>query len=77
MNEVVLTRVVNVISILLHNNVHTRFVGSLSLTACSDGIDNDGDGLIDYPLDSGCASPQDTSEVQHDLQCTLPTDTEY
>jgi len=29
---------------------------------CSDGIDNDGDGLIDYPQDPGCQSPQDDDE---------------
>ena len=27
--------------------------------ACSDGIDNDGDGLRDWPLDPGCDSPAD------------------
>jgi hypothetical protein len=30
---------------------------------CSDGIDNDGDGRIDYPNEPGCISPSDTSEV--------------
>jgi hypothetical protein len=29
---------------------------------CSDGIDNDGDGLIDYPQDPGCSSATDNSE---------------
>jgi large repetitive protein len=29
---------------------------------CSDGIDNDMDGLIDYPADPGCDSPADDSE---------------
>ena len=29
---------------------------------CSDGIDNDGDGLIDYPKDLGCASLSDNDE---------------
>jgi hypothetical protein len=29
---------------------------------CSDGIDNDGDGQIDYPDDLGCDSPSDDSE---------------
>ena len=29
---------------------------------CSDGIDNDGDGVIDFPADPGCESPQDDSE---------------
>jgi hypothetical protein len=30
--------------------------------ACSDGLDNDGDGLIDYPEDPQCASPSGASE---------------
>ncbi len=29
---------------------------------CSDGIDNDGDGKIDYPFDPGCDSPGDDTE---------------
>lgn len=29
---------------------------------CSDGIDNDQDGDIDYPNDSGCGNPQDNDE---------------
>lgn len=32
------------------------------LTECEDGIDNDFDGLIDWPADPGCASTNDTSE---------------
>jgi peptidoglycan hydrolase-like protein with peptidoglycan-binding domain len=32
-------------------------------TACSDGIDNDNDTLIDYPADSGCSSLSDTDET--------------
>lgn len=31
--------------------------------ACSDGIDNDGDGKIDWPADPGCDSATDSSEV--------------
>ena len=30
--------------------------------ACSDGIDNDGDGLVDYPNDPGCQVPLVDSE---------------
>ncbi|MEF2175567.1 MAG: hypothetical protein V3575_03780 [Candidatus Absconditabacteria bacterium] len=33
-----------------------------SLPACSDGVDNDGDGRIDYPNDSCCFDKNDTSE---------------
>jgi Transglycosylase SLT domain len=36
-------------------------IPSLQPPACSDGIDNDGDGLIDM-ADPDCSSPQDTSE---------------
>ena len=35
-------------------------------TACSDGIDNDGDGLADFE-DPGCISPGDISEVDENL----------
>ena len=30
---------------------------------CNDGIDNDGDGKIDYPNDPGCVSPNENSEL--------------
>jgi hypothetical protein len=30
--------------------------------ACSDGIDNDGDGVVDHPFDQGCSSTSDPSE---------------
>ncbi len=30
--------------------------------ACSDGIDNDNDGLVDFPDDVGCSSPSDNDE---------------
>jgi large repetitive protein len=30
---------------------------------CTDGIDNNGDGAIDYPFDPGCATPSDDSET--------------
>ncbi|MEZ4399059.1 MAG: hypothetical protein R3B06_03525 [Kofleriaceae bacterium] len=31
--------------------------------ACNDGVDNDGDGLADYPADPGCQSPTDADEA--------------
>src|SRR5262245_61135104 len=39
-------------------------VDSLTVRAkqCRDGIDNDGDGRIDYPADRGCGSRNDNSE---------------
>lgn len=33
------------------------------LAQCSDGTDNDADGLTDYPADPGCQSAQDTTEA--------------
>ncbi|MBI3291081.1 hypothetical protein HYZ76_02245, partial [Candidatus Falkowbacteria bacterium] len=35
----------------------------LTLTACLDGLDNDGDGLVDFPADPGCDSASDDSEL--------------
>ncbi len=30
---------------------------------CSDGVDNDADGFIDFPADAGCESPEDDNET--------------
>lgn len=38
--------------------------------ACSDGIDNDGDGFVDYPEDLGCESANDDSEIL--IACGTP-----
>ncbi len=50
---------------------------STGLPECSDGIDNDGDGLIDYPADPGCESPEDDDEspVQPPFATATPTPT--
>src|SRR5689334_17884392 len=32
-------------------------------TACDDGVDNDGDGKIDFPIDPGCIAPQADDEA--------------
>ena len=37
--------------------------------ACSDAIDNDGDGQADYPSDPGCFSALDEDELSHTAQC--------
>jgi hypothetical protein len=37
--------------------------------SCNDGIDNDGDGLVDFPADPGCSSPTDISEHDAALPC--------
>ncbi|HLC80237.1 MAG TPA: hypothetical protein VJG31_00525, partial [Candidatus Nanoarchaeia archaeon] len=41
---------------------------SCLVTECEDGIDNDGDGLIDYPLDFGCKALNDVSEMKQCIQ---------
>ncbi len=39
------------------------FIRHRTATMCSDGTDNDGDALVDFPDDPGCTSLADTSEV--------------
>lgn len=39
----------------------TEVVAPVSI--CSDGQDNDGDGLVDYPSDPGCTGPEDGDET--------------
>ena len=38
------------------------WVAVLAAPACSNGLDDDGDGLVDHPDDPGCVSPLDASE---------------
>ena len=44
------------------SNTCSVSVNNQNLFQCSDSQDNDGDGLIDYPNDSGCSSSQDNDE---------------
>lgn len=39
------------------------WVALLSLPACNDGVDNDGDGLADFPADPHCTAKGDRSET--------------
>lgn len=50
---------------LIFSSVNAQNVNVLaSVTAeCGDGVDNDGDGLIDYPVDPGCSSIHDDDET--------------
>lgn len=43
-------------------NTTSTCVGGRCIAACEDGLDNDGDGLTDYPSDPGCISASDNSE---------------
>jgi hypothetical protein len=47
-----------------------QITGSNPTPQCEDGIDNDGDGFIDYPADPACSSEDDDSESpQNFYQC--------
>ena len=47
--------------VLLYENQATSG-GGVVQTACSDGVDNDGDSLIDFPADPDCSAASGTSE---------------
>jgi len=55
------TNVVNAFAITWTNGGPVTFLRGD--TECSDGIDNDGDGLIDFPDDPGCGSGTDDFET--------------
>ena len=42
--------------------ITTDYTPFFGMAECSDGIDNDGDGLIDYPADPGCGYPLASTE---------------
>jgi hypothetical protein len=44
-------------------------LGIVGAGACGDALDNDGDGLTDYPEDPGCDAADDASENSPDLPC--------
>ncbi|CAN5556386.1 hypothetical protein BH20ACT2_BH20ACT2_21220 [soil metagenome] len=46
-----------------HAEVGPSTCGAGDLPECSDGIDNDGDGFIDFPNDPECDSPDDDKEA--------------
>lgn len=57
---------------LAHSGAFAKYVGKLDAVfsqafVCSDGLDNDGDGLTDLE-DSGCVDPHDGSEAQAGVQ---------
>jgi len=53
----------------------TTAVPSLQAPACANGIDDDGDGLLDT-ADADCESPEDTAEVPPATTPAEPTETE-
>ena len=48
--------------------------GQTTKPACSDGVDNDGDGYTDYPADNGCTSADDNSEENLLYECNDGSD---
>ncbi len=44
------------------NDIDATDIDAGDMPACMDGIDNDCDGLTDYPSDTGCGSALDTDE---------------
>ena len=54
-------------------------VGTAPRPACSDGVDNDRDGRVDYPADRGCTSATDTDETDPapPPSGTAPTPADY
>lgn len=47
---------------ILIDGVSGHVTTAVGTIACSDGVDNDGDGHVDHPADLGCASPGDPTE---------------
>ena len=46
-------------------------------TLCSDGIDNDGDGAVDFPAEFGCSSAADNDETYPESQCQDRADNDH
>ncbi len=51
----------------------SQILGYVNQPACSDGLDDDLDGKVDYPEDDGCTSPTDVSE-RHACEDQLDND---
>ena len=47
----------------------SQILSIIDQPTCDDGLDEDGDGLIDYPADPGCASANDSDERDPNLVC--------
>jgi hypothetical protein len=48
--------------------------GNSGASECSDGIDNNGNGTVDYPEDPGCSSADDNLELSDPADLTLKVD---
>ena len=43
----------------------------MPVVECNDGVDNDGDGLVDFPDDPGCANANESSEFDPEVDTDL------
>ena len=63
----------NKITLILILGIFMILALSVSVSAapklCNDGLDNDGDGLFDWPADAGCSSRNDNTETNPSLVC--------
>jgi hypothetical protein len=54
-----------------------QVTGVFADAECSDGANNDLDSLTDYPFDPGCASADDPSELNAEVQCDNGLDDDH
>jgi len=57
------------INVLAQNQPTCQAAQQSSIAQCSDGIDNDGDGAVDFPNDFSCSSATDDDETNPKAQC--------
>ena len=58
-------------ALMVINYLNANGSGPVPRPQCMDGIDNDGNGRVDFPTDAGCQSPADDNEAletQVDIQ---------
>lgn len=67
-HEIVVLIAVLIVGILIGRYVFAGSPKGSKAIECMDGIDNDGDNMVDYPADPGCSSKRDTSELSN-IQC--------
>ena len=68
------------IALFSHNTFANTVVATIKISVCSDSIDNDSDGKVDFPNDPGCDTASDDNEsdpsptsVDYYTQGTTPT----
>jgi hypothetical protein len=63
------------VHIVAYNDYGTfTCVITFTVDMCSDGVDNDGDGLVDFPADPGCSNEEDNDEYNRGTGGTVTTE---